>query len=143
MLDFLEFRKIIEVGSVRLCAERRNDENLDNLRYCLEELDKNYKVEKNQPYAEADLEFHMEIARGSQNPLNIKVNEMLRHAMRQYHIAVNTVLGSSSSQKEHHNIYIAIEEQNAELAAHFMQRHLQRTMDEIAQCGIIKTYNFR
>jgi GntR family transcriptional repressor for pyruvate dehydrogenase complex len=142
MIDFLEFRKIIEVGSVRLCAERRDEENLANMKKCLDEMDRNYNVEKNQPYAEADLEFHMEIARGSKNPLNVKVNEMLRHAMRKNQIIVNAFLGSSSSQKEHHNIFIAIEDQNAELAAHFMHKHLQRTIEELKP-EVIKTYNFQ
>lgn len=141
MINFLEFREIIEVGSVKLCAERRDEENLANMKKCLEEMDKNYKVDKNQPYAEADLEFHMEIARGSKNPLNVKVNEMLRLTMRNNQINVNTFLGSSTSQKEHHNIFVAIEEKNGELAAHFMRKHLQRTIDELRQSVVTKTYN--
>lgn len=140
MIDFLEFRKIIEVGSVRLCAEHRDENNLENMKNCLEQMDKNFKVEISQPYAEADLEFHMEIARGSKNPLNVKVHEMLRHVMRKNQINVNAFLGSSSSRKEHHNIFIAIEEQNQELAAHFMQKHLQRTIEEIKP-QVLKTYN--
>ena len=141
MINFLEFREIIEVGSVKLCAERRDEENLANMKKCLDEMDKNYKVDKNQPYAEADLEFHMEIARGSKNPLNVKVNEMLRLTMRNNQINVNTFLGSSTSQKEHHNIFVAIEEKNGELAAHFMRKHLQRTIDELRQSVVTKTYN--
>jgi GntR family transcriptional regulator, transcriptional repressor for pyruvate dehydrogenase complex len=141
MIDFLEFRKIIELGSVRLCAEKRDEENLGNMKKCLDEMDRNYKVDKNQPYAEADLEFHMEIARGSKNPLNVKVNEMLRHTLKNQQIQVNTVLGSTSSQKEHRNIFMAIEEQDAELAAYFMKKHLQRTVDELKQTGMFKTYN--
>jgi GntR family transcriptional regulator, transcriptional repressor for pyruvate dehydrogenase complex len=141
MIDFLEFRKIIEVGSVRLCAEHRDDENLANMKRCLDEMDKYFKVDKNQPYAEADLEFHMEIARGSKNPLNAKVNEMLRHTLRKNQITINTFLGSSGSPKEHHDIFIAIEERNAELAAHFMQKHIQRTIKEMQQYEMIKTYN--
>lgn len=130
--DILVFRNIIEVGSVRLCALYRDESNLKCLKQILTEMDGHLTPESSVRMAELDLEFHMEIARGSKNPLNVKIHEMLRHTLRQQQINLNSILGSLEiTQKEHHNIGSAIEEQDADLAAHFMQRHIQRIINDL------------
>ncbi|SHF25784.1 FadR/GntR family transcriptional regulator [Alkalibacter saccharofermentans] len=137
IIDILQFRSIIEVGNVRLCAINRSVENLKNLKKYIRIMDEN-NIDKvpNRIFAEADLDFHMEIARGSNNPLNVKTNEMFRHVMRKHQINVNEKLGLSSSIKEHKNIYTAIEEKNPELAAHFMQSHISRTIEDIKKLNV-------
>ncbi len=127
--DILIFRNIIEVGSVALCAMNRNQENLDKLRQSLDVMEASLRDSNAEQFNEADLEFHMEIARGSKNSLNIKINGMLFHTIRRNQVNINSMLGASTSCKEHSNIYIAIEDQNDKLAAHFMEKHIQRTID--------------
>ncbi|HWR44482.1 FadR/GntR family transcriptional regulator [Sporomusa sp.] len=129
--DILIFRKVIDVGIVKICAVNRDEENLNRLRICLDDMEISLATEDRVKFNEADLEFHMEIARGSKNPLNVKVYEMLRHIIRKNQININVMLGISSSIKEHRNIYIAIEDNNPELAAHFMEKHIQRTINEM------------
>jgi GntR family transcriptional repressor for pyruvate dehydrogenase complex len=129
--DILVFRNIIEVGSVALCAINRNQENLDKLRQCLSVMEASLIDSNAERFNDADLEFHMEIARGSKNSLNIKINGMLFHTIQRNQVNINSMLGASSSYKEHSNIYIAIEDQNDKLAAHFMEKHIQRTIDEL------------
>lgn len=129
--DILLFRQVIDVGIVKICAANRDEENLKQLKSWLEEMEHSLVTEDRVKFNEADLEFHMEIAKGSKNPLNVKVYEMLRHIIRKNQININVMLGVSSSIKEHRNIYTAIEECNPELAAHFMERHIQRTIDEM------------
>lgn len=136
--DILAFRNIIEAGSVKLCAMHRDQDNLSKLRICLNDMELGCDSANSTNFNEADLEFHMEIARGSKNPLNVKFNTMLRHVIRKNQININVMLGASNSLKEHRNIYIAIEDQNAELAAHFMNSHLQRTAEEIRLRGLEK-----
>jgi GntR family transcriptional repressor for pyruvate dehydrogenase complex len=70
--DILVFRNIIEVGSVALCAINRNQENLDKLRQCLSVMEASLIDSNAERFNDADLEFHMEIARGSKTSLNIK-----------------------------------------------------------------------
>ena len=129
--DILTFRKVIDVGVVKLCAANREETNLRKLRKCVESMEEGCKHENWAQFNEADLEFHMEIARGSKNPLNVKVYEMLRHIIRKNQININMILGASSSIKEHKSIYVAIEENNPELAAHFMEKHIDRTIHEM------------
>jgi GntR family transcriptional repressor for pyruvate dehydrogenase complex len=129
--DILIFRKVIDVGIVKICAANRDEDNLKKLKICLDDMEISLAAEDRVKFNEADLEFHMEIARGSKNPLNVKVYEMLRHIIRKNQININVMLGVSSSIKEHQNIYIAIEEHNPELAAHFMEKHIQRTINEM------------
>jgi GntR family transcriptional repressor for pyruvate dehydrogenase complex len=129
--DILVFRSIVDVGSVKLCAVNRTDDNLEKLRYCLNDMQRCCNLSNRTKFNEADLEFHMEIARGSKNPLNVKINEMLRHIVRKNQININDMLGASSSLQEHRNILAAIEEQDDELAMHFMRKHIQRTINEL------------
>ncbi|AOY76086.1 FadR/GntR family transcriptional regulator [Clostridium formicaceticum] len=131
IVDILKFRSIIEIGSAKLCAKNRDEENLKNLRKYLDSMEEN--TDSKSKFVEADLEFHMEIARGSKNPINVKINEMLRHVMRKHQITLNNILGVSTSIKEHKSIYIAIEEQNSELAEHFIEKHILRAIDDIGR----------
>jgi DNA-binding FadR family transcriptional regulator len=73
----------------------------------------------------------MEIARASQNSLNIKINELLHHVMRKHQYNLNALLGTSSSIREHRKILVAIEEQDPELAVYYMTRHLERTVAQV------------
>lgn len=134
IIDILNFRNIIEIGSARLCAKNRDERNLENLRKYMAEMEegKEYNMSV---YVEADLEFHMEIARGSKNPINVKIYEMLRHVMRKHQAVLNSIIGLSSSMKEHRNIYIAIEEQDEKLAEHFIEKHILRAIADIKKLG--------
>ncbi|SNS73871.1 transcriptional regulator, GntR family [Anaerovirgula multivorans] len=131
IIDILKFRSIIEIGSAKLCAENRDEENLRNLRSYLDVMEKN--IGRSSEFVEADLEFHMEIARGSKNPINVKINEMLRHIMRKHQMTLNNILGISTSIKEHKNIYIAIEERNSKLAEHFIEKHILRAISDMGR----------
>jgi GntR family transcriptional regulator, transcriptional repressor for pyruvate dehydrogenase complex len=73
--DLLELRKILEVHMVVRAAERRTEANIKNMERFLEEMRKN--PNKSQGYASADLEFHMEIARATQNPVLLVLLEPL------------------------------------------------------------------
>ncbi|MFH2116303.1 MAG: FadR/GntR family transcriptional regulator [Spirochaetota bacterium] len=134
LLNILEFRVNFEVGNVRLCTEKCDETNLAKLRDCLARMEANQTEQNkriNMEYVEADLDFHMEIARASKNPVNVKINEMLRHVMRKHQMNLNALLGTSTSIKEHRNIFIAIVDRDPELAAHFMAKHINRTINEI------------
>lgn len=129
IIDILEFRKIIEVGSAQKCALNCDAETFTRLENCLAEMGDHF--DDSQLFAEADMEFHMEIARGSKNSLNVKINEMLRFIMRKHQINLNKMIGPSGGLKDHRDILVAIKERNPELAAHFMEKHIVRTIEDI------------
>jgi GntR family transcriptional repressor for pyruvate dehydrogenase complex len=129
IIDILKFRSIIEIGSAKLCAENRDEENLKNMQKYIDIMEESQNDKDK--FVEADLEFHMEISRGSKNPINVKINELLRQTMVKHQMTLNKILGVSTSVKEHKNIYLAIEDKNPALAEHFIERHIQRAIDDL------------
>lgn len=129
LLDILEFRRMIEVDSVKLCAERANEESIAFLEECYANMSK-YQNEPSK-FVEADYNFHMGIARGTGNSLIIKVNSILTDLLKYHQETVNSYLGPSGGVSEHKIILDAIKSKDVELAGIFMRRHIERTINEI------------
>jgi len=124
----LELRKILEVGTARSAAKNRTKEDLVILEGILEEM-KN--VEGDEELGEkADFEFHKAIANASHNPLlpNLlnQVSgltiELMRETRRIWLFSKQTTI--EQLYDEHMQIYLAIKQQNPELAELAMYSHL-------------------
>lgn len=129
LLDVLEFRLVIEVDSARLCAERCDDITIAELEKAYEMMCDNKN--KSPEFSNADYVFHMEIAKGTKNSLIIKVNSILTDIWKFQQSEINKYLGPQGGVLEHKKIIEAIKQRDPELAALFMKRHIQRTIDEI------------
>ncbi|MCC5910374.1 MAG: FadR family transcriptional regulator [Clostridiaceae bacterium] len=129
LLDVLEFRKVIEVDSAQMCAERCDDETIENLEECFQIMCDN--KDQSPKFVQADYQFHMEIAKGTKNSLIIKVNSILTDILKFQQKEINKYLGPESGVEEHKKILHAIKERDANLAALFMKRHIERTINEI------------
>jgi len=129
LIDILEFRKVIEVESARLCAERCNPEVIVYLEKCYEQM----LDHKNEPaiFSEADYNFHIGIARGTNNSLVIKMNSILTDLWKFHQRETNKYLGPYGGLYEHKKILDAIKEKDVELAGIFMRRHIERTLNDI------------
>ncbi|HYE10202.1 MAG TPA: FadR/GntR family transcriptional regulator [Patescibacteria group bacterium] len=129
LIDILEFRRVIEVDSARLCAERCDEEDIELLEECYAEMYLNKDASEN--FAYSDYNFHMAIARGSGNSLIIKVNSILTDLWKFHQREINKYLGPKGGLHEHRKILDAIKDHDAELAALFMKRHIERTLNDI------------
>lgn len=129
--SILEFRKILEVGTIRLSAVFRSPENLEELGQLI--LAMKEPSINSESYAVLDLRFHMEIARASQNQIAVNVYQMLASILKKHQSELNRLLGMSFSVKEHENILLALKEGSPELSAYFMEKHLMRTISELRQ----------
>jgi DNA-binding FadR family transcriptional regulator len=129
LIDILEFRSIIEVGSTKLCAERCTKEDIELLQETYERM-KKFKDDADKFY-KADFEFHMIIAKGSNNSLIIKINSILTDLLTYHQKEMYKYLGPKGGIEEHIKIIDAIKDRDSELAALLMQRHIHRTLDEI------------
>ncbi len=129
LIDILEFRLVIEVDSARLCAERCDKEDLELLEECYEEM----CMHKDEPenFSYSDYNFHMAIARGTGNSLIIKVNSILTDLWKFHQREINKYLGPKGGLDAHRKILDAIKGRDAELAALFMKRHIERTLNDI------------
>jgi GntR family transcriptional regulator, transcriptional repressor for pyruvate dehydrogenase complex len=131
--NLLEVRRILEVGAVEAAALRRTDEQLIEIKEALVQMEDASDEELGE---EADLRFHMAIAKASQNELLIglmnNVSEMMVTTMRETR---RLWLYSKKSTldrlfQEHQSIYEAIEEKDGLKAQRLTLDHL-RSVEEV------------
>ncbi|MGO4886689.1 FadR/GntR family transcriptional regulator [Anaerobacillus sp. MEB173] len=126
--NLLEVRKILEVGAADTAARMRTDEDLESIEKTLNEMK---KVAGNEELGEkADFEFHMAIAKASQNTLLMSlmnnVSEMMvitmRETRRLWLYSEQTT--SERLYQEHKLIFEAVKKQDGPLAQQLMLDHL-------------------
>lgn len=131
ILEIQEFRKIIEVDSARLCAERCGNETIEQLEKYYGDMCKYNSI--SEEFAYADFSFHRAIAEGTGNSLIIKVNSILTELLKYQQTKTNKYLGPSGGLVEHRKILDAIKDRDPELAAIYMKRHVEITLDKIKE----------
>lgn len=129
LIDILEFRSILEVDSTRLCAERCSHEDILYLEKCYEKMVKNKN--NSEEFYLADYKFHMGIAKATKNTLIIKINSIMTDLLIFHQKEIHQYLGPQGGLKEHIKILDAIKNRDCELAALFMKRHIQSTLNRI------------
>ena len=117
-----EVRRHLEVPSARLAAERRTQEDVDQLRELLDKFDKTAEPSDR---VEVDASFHTAIARATGNPLFPRLIEDLRAVLQDQALAVSAMPGrSTQASAEHRAIFEAIRDGDADMAELAMRRHL-------------------
>jgi len=130
LVQILQVRKILEIGCIELAAQFRNESNLEELERLISQMEEAVGNEEiSQVY---DVNFHLAIARATQNPLLQKMMESISSMM------VRTIRDSRKlwlySEKEsaarlfteHKNMFEAIKKQDAKQAGEEMKKHLQK-----------------
>ena len=129
LLDVLEFRRMIEVDSVKMCAKRCDASTIKALETCYETMKNNQN--STPEFAYADYQFHMEIAKGTKNSMVVKINSLLTDLWTHQQKELNKYLGSEGGIEDHGKILEALKSRDAELASIYMRRHIDRTIDDI------------
>jgi len=130
-LEILEFRRILEVESVRLCTERADDETIQRLEGYYQDMIK-YQNDP-ESFAVADMNFHMTVAEGAGNTIIEKVNKVLKNLLAYHQKGLYNTLGPSGGLKEHLLILNAIKERDTELSVLYMRRHIERAINELKE----------
>ena len=130
--DLLELRKILEVHMVVRATERRSEVNLKNMERFLEKMCET--PTKPNSYVEADLDFHMEVARATQNPVLLVLLEPLSDLLHESRQA--TYLGAKMVRlraQQHEEILDCIRRRDGEGAKVAMRTHLDDTERDLRQ----------
>lgn len=138
----LEVRKIIELGTVYAAAQKRTDENLAAMEEALEEMKHAHGDEE--LGEKADLQFHLAIAEGSQNPLLISLinhvsglmGETMKETRRVWLYSKQTTV--DRLYHEHYEIFNCIKDQDSEKARHLMLQHIE-DVEAVLQDYVEKT----
>lgn len=129
--DILEFRRMIETENARLCAQRCDDATIEALEKDCEEMSR-HKERASQEFADADYDFHLQIAKGTGNSLIVKVYSLLNDLFRVHSEMLNKKLGPDKGPHGHHErILEAIKEREPELAAIYMKRHIESVSERL------------
>jgi GntR family transcriptional repressor for pyruvate dehydrogenase complex len=121
--DLTEARPHIEVPAAGLAAERRSDEELENLRHIVAAMATETDPES---WVALDSSFHAAIARASGNKVFASVVADIRGALAHQSETLNMVADRQhASDVEHQDILAAIEAASPEEARAAMARHLQ------------------
>ncbi|WNR45711.1 FadR/GntR family transcriptional regulator [Paenibacillus roseipurpureus] len=126
--EVLEIRKYIESGCAALAAKRRTKAELEHFEQTIARMHEVLEDEK--ASEEADLEFHLLIAKASHNSLFIQMMDSLTKRMQESmgdsrRLWFFSELASGQQLLEEHiGIYEAIRAQNETLASDRMMQHL-------------------
>ncbi len=134
VIGVLELRIGVETESAALAAARRTTENLASLRAALEAF--SAAVQEGRDAVGSDFQFHLEIARATQNPRYADLMAMLGGTMipraRLDHaepVTPQRVEYLRRVNVEHESILAAIERQDADAARAAMRTHLANSKE--------------
>lgn len=136
LITILEYRKIIEKGTIGLAQEKITPEDIHSLERIYQNMVDS--VENIKVHSEADLAFHYRIAEISRNSIIIKVygliNEILSVAMTD----IVRLLGHKMGLKYHQEIISALKNGDKAKSEAVMEEHIEATILEIQKCGEVE-----
>jgi GntR family transcriptional repressor for pyruvate dehydrogenase complex len=122
----LEYRKIMEKGTVSLVVERAGRVEMEKLEAAYKDMEVN--KEDAHAFAQADLSFHLALAKATGNPVIIKVNAVITNILRISMYGIVDALGTRDGLTYHRKILDAITAGNGPRAESLMEEHVARTI---------------
>ncbi|MDD1502564.1 FadR/GntR family transcriptional regulator [Lysinibacillus sp. CNPSo 3705] len=133
----LEVRKIIEVGAAASAAIHRTEEDIQSMMQILDEMK---RVQGDGELGEkVDFQFHTAISAASKNPLLTTILDQVSGLMIATMKETRRIwlyskkITSEKLYDEHMQIFLAIKQQNEELAKHAMASHLSNVEKVLMQ----------
>ena len=121
-------RRFFELGMVRPAAERASADDVADLRGLVARQQAQLGDAK--AFIQADIAFHVRIARISQNPIFVAVSEAMLNWLFNYHTDLLLWSGrENATLEEHETIVNFIEKKNPKGAEEAMKMHLDRSRD--------------
>lgn len=123
--EIMEIRKIIEVETAALAAQRITDEELKHMKVLLDSINSNNEVDN----VKIDKEFHYKVAKASRNYLIINIlnaisslmDEVIKDARRRILVDEDN---KEVLFKQHDDIYKGLKSRNPKKASEAMKKHL-------------------
>jgi GntR family transcriptional repressor for pyruvate dehydrogenase complex len=132
--DLFEFREALEVLSVRWAAERRDGEDLDEIRGHLAANQDAMRRRDPDSFTDSDWRFHSRIAEASGNRYLAVVLSSVREMQHDVVRLMGADVGSvERAAREHEQIVDSIAEGDADLAEAAVRQHIRSTVTSIQQ----------
>jgi len=135
--DLVEIREILEPEIAALAAIRSTDDDIEALREACDAMD--LALDNPDAFIEADLDFHLTLAKGTNNSLISLLLNPLIDLLREHRVRAASVDGGlHRGQPFHKTIYDAVVNRDAEKARQTMSEHLLQIRSEIETSLIVK-----
>ncbi|MBM4765031.1 FadR/GntR family transcriptional regulator [Bacillus sp. B15-48] len=123
--QILEVRRILEVEMAGLSAERRTKEDLMEMRAFLDQRNEALQGGRYSDYVEADIAFHLSIAKASRNEVALELYKMITETLKEMlsQLILNTDQYKDNTMY-HEEIYSAIEAKNSSEAKRLTTQNL-------------------
>ncbi len=129
LFEILEFRKIVEIQSAYLAAQKRDDKDIKILEDILNQMkNKSIKVKE---FAKFDLDFHTQIAISTHNTIIIRVNAILHDLLETAMDEIVKATGFEDGIYYHKKMLSAIKDKDEILAQDIMKEHIQKTIEKM------------
>jgi GntR family transcriptional repressor for pyruvate dehydrogenase complex len=129
--DLAEARAILEPEIAGLAAARIQEPELATMREAVATMDR--AGQDPEAYIEADLDFHLALAEGANNPIILSLLDSIVALLREQRLRIFKVPGGPERGQVHHKrILDAVEHHDAEKARDAMRAHLCQVRDDSA-----------
>jgi GntR family transcriptional regulator, transcriptional repressor for pyruvate dehydrogenase complex len=124
-----EVRTILEPEIAALAALRIQESELATMREAVAIMDRS--GQDPDAYIEADLDFHLALAEGADNPLILSLLDSIVGLLREQRLRIFKVPGGPDRGQVHHKrILEAVERRDSEQARAAMRAHLEQVRDD-------------
>jgi DNA-binding FadR family transcriptional regulator len=128
--DLIEVREILEPEIAALAAVRAGSEDIQSMEEAVIAMDQ--AMDDPDMYIEADLDFHLALAQGSNNALIPVLIDSLVELLREHRIRAASVKGGLERGQPYHKIIIeAVKRNDAKSARDSMRAHLDQIRKDI------------
>jgi GntR family transcriptional repressor for pyruvate dehydrogenase complex len=132
LAEILEARMLVEENLAGLAAERGSDEEIDRIKDAVSQM--RDAIKAGQSILDADMAFHLAVARAAHNEVLHNAVQLLRNITRQwlsYKVALPNV--AAGVLKRHKQIYRAIASRDSAEARSGMRKHLEEASNLVIQ----------
>lgn len=130
MMDILEYRRIVEPENAALAARNASPEDLEHMQRTLAVMERIGRPALE--FSIADMEFHLDIARATQNSLLFNMANVIRDILVSYYRKINQIMGVGRALKYHRLIFEAIRDHDEDRARRWMQEHVRTTIEDVS-----------
>jgi len=129
--ELLEVREFLEVGAAGLAAKNATDNEIEQMRVLVEEMDKALYKKRMDEATDRDLDFHMLISDASRNGMLKSILMNIRSTIKEFMYETNMVVDFSAYQKDHRALYHAIKNRDEMKAKAQMKKHIINLRSEV------------
>jgi GntR family transcriptional repressor for pyruvate dehydrogenase complex len=131
IITILEYRKIIEKGTIGLIAPKITTADIEKLEETYQLMVSLSDSNESQKQAEADHLFHYQLARITNNPIIIKVYEIINVILAAAMVEVVRLLGTEMGLRYHRQLIDALKTGDKALCESTMEAHIEETIRKI------------